>query len=569
MCTIFSEEVLAEVQRTVASSRAPSLGNETSSSSGVGDARNGNGIHTSLWLGNPDYDKLPWWQKPSIYWLLPAVFMSALVAGGLIAPRLNIILSLICREHLAARGSLDLSIFQPEPAFLNSDNPQCRVLEVQSRLTKFNLYTILITGILSFFMTDKMLDLSDRYGRIKFLVIPSLGSLMVEFVIILAANYPDMISYQWILLGSVFDGICGSITAGMMITHAYAIDCTPPPKKAIAIGYFQACIFSGIALGPLLAAYVSNMFGTLISVFYVAVGTQAFFIFFLLLSVPESLSEKQRLLLCELNRAVGLDPISDVGISFSQNIMTSITTFICNINPIPPYGVIWRTKTKTSTHVRTNLVVLSSIDTIVVNVVKSSITVAIFYNRFQFGWGFADIAIFISMINFFRIFALDTLLPLFSYLFRTQQHSKPRREPGSFPIDPNPFIVRLAFFVQNIISPIYVTACTGPVFIFGGLLISLGGVGSPTLGAALTKHVPYEKVEQLLKAMGLLHAQARFGMPIITDFIHAEMVDMFPQAEFVSLTACVGNAFHFTWVLNGNMLLEQNSPNSDPRENKD
>jgi len=63
-------------------------------------------------------------------------------------------------------------------------------------------------------MAPKLGALSDRYGRINFLIVTSMGAFLAEIITILAASYPDVIHYNWFLAGAVFDGICGSFTAG-------------------------------------------------------------------------------------------------------------------------------------------------------------------------------------------------------------------------------------------------------------------------------------------------------------------------------------------------------------------
>jgi len=491
--------------------------------------------------------------------------MFALAIGGIVVPKLNLILSLVCREYLAERSSLDPSLSYQEPSLLDSDNPQCRIPEVQSLVTKFALYMSLLTGILSSIMSPRMGALSDRYGRVKFLVITSLGGLMMEVITILAGRYPDTVHYRWILAGSIVDGLCGSFTAGMALTHAYAADCTAPPKRAVAFGYFHACLFSGIAIGPLFAAYILRMTGSLVSVFFVALGIHATFILFMLFAVPESLTEKRRSMARErhLAKEIVFPPNLDM-MSASQNVLASTGLFIRSINPFSPLKILWPTGPRTSNHLRANLVVLASVDTIVFGVAMGSMAVLVYYTGFQFGWGSADTSIFVSIVNSSRVFALVAILPLFNYLVRTRRRNKARRESGFDIPERNSgsdsidlFIIRISIVFEIVGYAIYATARTGPLFILGGVLASLGGIGSPTLGAALTKHVPHERVGQLLGATGLLHAQARIVGPAVFNFIYAETVGSFPQAVFVCLTACFGVAFLVSWFIrpNGEFIL--------------
>lgn len=70
-----------------------------------------------------------------------------------------------------------------------------------------------------------------------------------------------------------------------------------------------------------------------------------------------------------------------------------------------------------------------------------------------------------------------------------------------------------------------------------GMMTALGGVGSPTIQSALTKHIPRDKTGQLLGAGALLRSLARVLFPTIFNLIYADTVGTFPQAVFVCLAS--------------------------------
>ena len=181
------------------------------------------------------------------------------------------------------------------PVLEGGDNPQCRIPEVQALVSKFTLYGSLISGILCAFISPKLGELSDRYGRTRMIAVTTLGMLVSETIFIIVATNPEMLSVNWILFGYFFDGLGGSFIASMAISYAYASDCTPPPRRNVVFGYYHACLFSGIALGPLLGAYIVKATGKPLSVFYIAIGVHCAFFLYLILVVPESLTkERQR-----------------------------------------------------------------------------------------------------------------------------------------------------------------------------------------------------------------------------------------------------------------------------------
>ncbi|KAH6715887.1 major facilitator superfamily domain-containing protein [Leptodontidium sp. 2 PMI_412] len=538
-------------------------GSSASGSNGQGDG-DGNG-DAPQWEGHADFEGLNWRHKPSMFWLLPPFFFFATAVGGIMVPKLNLLLSLVCREYFLEKSSSNPNlIFMP--VVLGSSNPQCRIPEVQALASKFTLYITMTTGILSAIMSPRIGAWSDRYGRLKLLTITSAGALIGEVITIIVATYPDRFHYNWILFGSVFDGLCGSFTTGMALTHAYASDCTPPPKRAVAFGYFHACLFAGIAIGPLIAAVLVKLTDSIITPFYFALSIHAFFITFILLVVPESLTKKrqeraQARHFVESGRFVNAD--GEVGNFDNETGQVGLLAFGRKANILEPLKILWPTGPGTSNKLRGNLILLSTVDTIVFGVAMGAVTVVVYYLGFQFGWETPEISVFTSVVNIFRVSALVIALPLLNYLVRTRRANRERRESGFAVPQPNSgsdsldlAIIRVAVVCEIIGFAGYAAARTPALFVLSGIIASLGGVGSPTLQSALTKHVPHDRVGQLLGATGLLHALARVVCPLIFNLIYATTVGTFPQAVFVVLTGCFVAASVCTWFIRPNVYLE-------------
>ncbi|KAL3426899.1 membrane protein [Phlyctema vagabunda] len=512
------------------------------------------------WAGHADFEGLTWWHKPSVYWLLPPFFLFALAFGGIIVPKLNLILSLVCRQYLAEKSANDPS-FIFTPVVSGGDNPQCRLPEIQTLVTRFTLYLTMIAGLLSAFMAPKLGAWSDRHGRIKLLCVTSAGGFLTEIITILAAKYPDHIHYTWLLAGSVFEGLCGSFTGGMALTHAYAADCTPPPKRAVSFGYFHACLFGGIALGPLMAAFAFKATGSLLTTFYAALVIHGCFVLFIGLVVPESLTKKRQLL--------ARDKYREAEASSTLGDYPIIRT-LRHGNLFAPLKILWPTGPGTSNHLRANLVLLSLVDTIIFGTAMGAVTVVVYYSGFQFGWGTYETNLFVSVANTARVSALLVMLPLLNYIFRTRRRNKQRRESGVDIPEPNSGcdtfelnIVRMAMVLEILGYGGYAISRSGPMFVASGVLAALGGVGSPTLQSALTKHVPHEKVGQLLGATGLLHALARIVCPAFFNLIYAGTVGKFSQAVFVVLTSWFGFAFVVSWFIRPHVYVIEPDTNGE------
>ena len=433
-------------------------------------------------------------------------------------------------------------------SILDSDNAKCRIPEVQALATKFMLSLTITAGILSAVMAPKLGALSDRFGRLKLLIVTSCGGFLGEIITILAGTYPDVVHYRWLLVGAAIDGFCGSFTAGMALTHAYAADCTAPPKRAVAFGYFHACLFSGIAVGPLIAAFLVKKTGSIVTMFYFALCIHTLFIFYISFVVPESLSKKRQLLSREKYAAELGDRFNNGPIGWKAKLK--------RLNILAPLKILYPTGPGTSSALRANLILLSAVDTIIFGVAMGSMTVVVYYMGYQFGWNTSQISVFTSIVNSFRVSALVIILPLLNYLVRTRRANKQRRDSGFVTPEPNSgsdtldlSIIRTAVCCEIIGYGGYALVRSEGLFVVSGMLASLGGVGSPTLQSALTKHVPHDKVGQLLGATGLLHALARIVCPLIFNMIYAYTVKPFPQAVFVVLSCCFCVGFLVSWFI--------------------
>ncbi|KAL8967745.1 MAG: hypothetical protein Q9183_002777 [Haloplaca sp. 2 TL-2023] len=494
------------------------------------------------WSGARDFEGKPWYRRPSrlteqIFWLLPPFLMATLAFGGIIVPKVNLILTLICREYFAEQEFKDPN-FQAMPVMFGSDNPQCQIPQVQSLVSKFTLYGNVITGLLSAVTSPKLGSLSDRYGRTRMIAFVSTGMLVTEVITILAARMPDTFSVNWLFLGFVFDGLCGSFVASMAVTNAYCSDCTPPAKRNVAFGYFHGVLFAGVALGPLLAGYIIKWTGTLVSIFYYAIIAHTFFALFVLIVVPESLSKERQF--------IAREKVDYAGEANGGSWLGQAVTVFKASNLLAPLKVLWPSGTHNRA-VRKNLVTLAAVDTIMFGVAMGSMTVVIIYSEFMFGWGTFETSIFVSIVNICRVTNLIIILPSISRLVRGPRNNATIGKSGSDGLDL--WVIRAAIFFDMLGYIGYASVRIADLFILSGALASVGGMGSPTLQSALTKHVPPEQTGAVLGAAGLLHALARVLGPLIFNSIYSATVGKFTQTVFVCLASTFFVAFVLSWFI--------------------
>ncbi|KAM0323466.1 hypothetical protein ACHAQA_008745 [Verticillium albo-atrum] len=529
--------------------------NETSPFLRDDTEENDAGITTNGSNGAADFDGLPWWRTPSVTWLLGPFFIFAMAFGGMLVPRLNLIVDLVCRKHFSDETLLDPT-FTYIPVVLGADNPQCFIPEVKKSVSMFTMAINLTTGILSAFTAPKIGKLSDRYGRTKFLALTSIGGMIAETITILCAKYPDTFHYNFLIAAAVFDGLTGSFTAAGILSNSYASDCTPSSKRAVVIGRLHACLFTGLAVGPLLAGYLVASTGTLLSVFYALLCCQIFFLFFVGFVVPESLT-KQRRLKAQEEHADEQENSSVRG-TWLAPLQTA--------NVLAPLKALWPTKAGSSPALRRNLVAFATIDTLITGVAFAAGTVILLYCESDetWGWGTVESSRYISLLSWVRVFVLLAILPTINHFFRVRPNARAERESGKATKDANHgadrvdcWLLRIALVSDILGSTGYMLARTEGVFVFSGMLTAMGGLGSATVQASLTKHVPPQQVGQLLGAIGLLQALSRIVGPIAFNSLYAVTVGKFDQAIFVLLVCLFSLAFMVTWLIRPNVYLKE------------
>ncbi|KAJ5056739.1 hypothetical protein J3E72DRAFT_221417 [Bipolaris maydis] len=498
------------------------------------------------WAGHADFRGLPWWKRPSIYWLLPPFLLFTTAFGGIIVPKINLIMDLVCEDYYATLQT------DPISSPMDPGQDRCQSDVISSRSSLFLLYASLCSGLLSAIISPKIGALSDRYGRKKFMIANTCGTLLGEIITILAAKFPETVHVNWILVGYCFEGISGSFIVGMACAHSYASDVVAPQKRNVAFSYFHACLFGGIAIGPVLAGYIINArekavgkTEAVLLIFYMALGAHLFFIAFLTFFVPESLSKARQEAAREKyqEEIERNEPTADW-----INQLRSVDLF-------GPLKILWPTGPGTSSAVRWNLVLLAATDTIMFGVAMGAMSVVLVYTRRQFDWHEFESGRFTTIVNSCRVFSLLVILPVVTRIFRGKNGAAKTRSSGSDLFDLS--IIRAAILFDMMGYLGFALVRRGELFALSGALASIGGIGSPTLGAALTKHVPQDQVGQLLGATGLLHAVARVMGPTIFNGIYSATVGTYRQTVFVSLAATFGLAFLCSWFIRPHVYIDE------------
>ena len=321
------------------------------------------------------------------------------------------------------------------------------------------------------------------------------------------------------------------------------------------MGYLHACLFSGLAFGPLLAGYFVKWTGSLLSIFYVVLGCHIFFILFVAFVLPESLSTKKQLAAREKWEKEQEERAHTGGTWMSV---------IQSANPFEPLKMLYPMGPGTSPALRRNLVALALDDMIILGTSMAAGAVIILYSGYIFNWGTFESSRFVSALSLVRVVVLMGIFPVINYFGRVRPAARRRRDSGIAPTEKNSgadnldiWVLRVALVSDILGSVGYTLARSEGLFFASGMVTALGGLGSATIQATLTKHVPSNRVGQLLGAIGMLHALARVLGPLAFNGLYAATVGTFPQAIFVLLAAVYGIGFLGSFFVrpNGELLL--------------
>jgi MFS family permease len=522
-----------------------------------GSEQNAAGQRASYWS---------FFRQPHVFWLFPFLLLYMLGFAGVVVPKINLILSLVCRDYLSKKASQDPN-FTYLPVIIGEDNPQCQVPEVQSLVAQFQLYLNLIAGILSALVSPRLGHVSDRYGRTKLIALSSLGAVLGETLTVLVAARPEQFSINLLLVGALLDGIGGSFTTILALATSYASDCTAPEKRNVAFGYLHGALFVGLACGPLIAAIVLKKTGEIIHIFAAGLAFHALFFFMVLLVIPESLSkeqqqaarEKDRMRFTQKETAGWFSPAWLQHLN-PKNLITPLS-ILC-----PPVGrpsSLFPNRKGASPALRRNIILLAAIDTVVFAVALGSAQLVIIYAEFMFGWGNVESSIFISIVSTVRVLVLFLVHPIITRIFH-KRTAEQRAIPGSNKVEL--VVIQISIFFDFLGYVGYTLVRSSALMTLSGIVAALGSLATPTLQSSLTKHVPRDRVGQILGAKGLLHALARVIAPTLCNLVYSLTVGKFTQTVFVSLAAVFFLAICSSFYITPNVSIDESRPSSPLHE---
>ncbi|KAK0565215.1 hypothetical protein OC861_003890 [Tilletia horrida] len=226
----------------------------------------------------------PWHQRPSDLWLRPFAFFLASILGAAMAPRAELYIQLVCHELLG--DVTDPLVCRKSP-------------HVEAASASLQLRMTLAMGILSVYTTGAWGALSDRKGRTYVLSLACCGLICTDLAFFAVTLLPPRGwhlpgGYNFLIIGSVVEGLMGGFATLIAAHQAYIADTTPSGTRAKTFAIFGGCMFGGLALGPILGGFIVEFTGDILSVFYLAFLAHVVYLLFVFFILPESVSPERK-----------------------------------------------------------------------------------------------------------------------------------------------------------------------------------------------------------------------------------------------------------------------------------
>ncbi|GAA5829093.1 hypothetical protein JCM3770_005540 [Rhodotorula araucariae] len=125
---------------------------------------------------------------------------------------------------------------------------------VQRETTAIITSVLLVAGGLSAITAAWWGALADRRGRKTVLFVGGVAELAEAATMLLILGLPERFGFKTLLLLAAFAGLSGGELASMAVASAYLGDCAGLASKAQLLSSYEAAMFAGVGLGPLLGS---------------------------------------------------------------------------------------------------------------------------------------------------------------------------------------------------------------------------------------------------------------------------------------------------------------------------
>ncbi|KAI3600040.1 hypothetical protein WG66_011111 [Moniliophthora roreri] len=274
-------------------------------------------IHDDLEAAN-ERASLPWWKRPSPWWIIVMLPLATMAMAATIAPRVEIYTMLACRVHkpdVYYESDYYISWLQdyrrPDNFTMSHNqvhsygsvhvqtaraNPCAADPVVQAAVAKLAAIMTACMGVLSCLTTGWWGSFSDRHGRIHVLGISVIGVLLTDVTFIIVYYYAERLpgNYWFLVIGPLVEGTLGGFASTTAAVHAYMADTSTSATRSRVFSLSMGLMFTGLAVGPTLGGVMIRLTHQAITVFWISSLSHLLYAFMVWFIIPESLSKRQR-----------------------------------------------------------------------------------------------------------------------------------------------------------------------------------------------------------------------------------------------------------------------------------
>ncbi|BGP45968.1 hypothetical protein JCM10450v2_001807 [Rhodotorula kratochvilovae] len=179
--------------------------------------------------------------------IIPPVFVFSLLGGATSSVEMEVYSQIACRAVSARDGPLSLGGERWDA--------WCRTSPaVQRETTGIITSILLVAGGLSALTAAWWGALADKRGRKTVLFVGSAAELVEAAIMLLILAFPETLGLKTLLVLAAFAGLSGGDLANTAVASAYLGDCAGLASKAQLFSTYEAAMFAGLGLGPLLGS---------------------------------------------------------------------------------------------------------------------------------------------------------------------------------------------------------------------------------------------------------------------------------------------------------------------------
>lgn len=354
---------------------------------------------------------LPWWRRPQPLLLLPVILLFSLALGVILAPRMELFLSIICQDL-----GVDTSAASSAPPHVPSDVCR-RSVEAQRHLSMLQMKLLVIGGLASALMTGYWSRLSDRIGRKRLLLSALAGAIVNDAMAVLLSFVPiDRVPFgsHLFVLGSGIEGFFGSSGTVTAMSQSYLTDVTPSGTRSRLFALMSGILFAGIAIGPAVGGLLTKWTASLSAPLCVAIAIHGAIAVCLPL-VPESLPPDAKRKAIQSHEAARR---RHSGHSMLYYLFQALVAPLQNLGFLLPRRpsaeeapVIGTGFDTPSRRWDANLLLLSVAYAVEVSCI-AIVPIKIQYVQLVFGWSSSTVGYFVSFTALCRMLSLTVFVPL-------------------------------------------------------------------------------------------------------------------------------------------------------------